>query len=218
MFLWSNLFVLFFKEGTHRFSVLSFLISAPTTGIDSILATYSLSGTLFAIFRPLGAFLSSVLLGCLAHFLGGEKEKIPFYQHNHFRVSPNFKLREFLKYTFFETAQDIGKWLIYVCAIGSIPIAASLIDKGFSPGAALVFLIAGPATNTITLSFVRAKLGRKSFYLYVTSITVIAILLGLLFNFLWFTLGSNLQLIKGGAQTLWSNHSFFEKECLFYNY
>jgi len=119
-----------------------------------------------------------------------------------------------------------------VCAIGSILIAASLIDKGFSPGADLVFLIAGPATNTITLSFVQAKLGRKSFYLYVTSIIVIAILLGLLFNFLWFTLGSNPQLIKGGAQTLPFSFklisgitlfgviilSFFEKECLFYNY
>jgi len=47
---------------------------------------------------------------------------------------------------------------LYVCATGSIPVAVSLMVKGFSPGAGLVFLIAGPATNAITLSFVRAKL------------------------------------------------------------
>ena len=71
---------------------------------------------------------------------------------------------------------------LYVCATGSIPIAAALIAKGMSPGAALAFLIAGPATNTVTMAFVRAKLGKRSFYLYLANISIIAFLSGLVFN------------------------------------
>jgi copper chaperone CopZ len=91
---------------------------------------------------------------------------------------------------------------LYVCATGSIPIAAALIAKGFSPGAALVFLIAGPATNTVTLSFVYSKLGRRSFYMYLASIIIASVSLGLLFNVLWESLGSNVNLISPHGQTL----------------
>ncbi len=91
---------------------------------------------------------------------------------------------------------------LYVCSTGSIPIAASLIAKGFSPGAALIFLIVGPATNAITLSFVRAKLGKKSFYLYLTSIAVVALLLGLLFNFMWGFFAQNQSLVTGAGKAL----------------
>ena len=45
------------KEGAHKSSILAFLVATPTTGVDSILATYSLLGPLFAIFRPLAAML-----------------------------------------------------------------------------------------------------------------------------------------------------------------
>ena len=50
---------------------------------------------------------------------------------------------------------------LYVCATGSIPIAASLIAKGVLPGAALALLIAGPATNSVTISFVYKRLGKR---------------------------------------------------------
>lgn len=50
---------------------------------------------------------------------------------------------------------------LYICAIGAVPIAAALLTKGLMPGAALAFLIAGPATNTITLAFVGKKMGKK---------------------------------------------------------
>ncbi|MCM8814586.1 MAG: permease [Candidatus Omnitrophica bacterium] len=65
---------------------------------------------------------------------------------------------------------------LYVCATGSIPIAASLIAKGISPGAALVFLITGPATNTVTMFFIARTLGIKSFIIYIIVIVVIALL------------------------------------------
>lgn len=55
---------------------------------------------------------------------------------------------------------------LYVCATGSIPIAASLILKGISPGAWFVFLIAGPATNIVTMLFVDKTLGKKFHYLH----------------------------------------------------
>jgi len=48
---------------------------------------------------------------------------------------------------------------LYICATASTPIAAMLILKGVSPGAALVFLLAGPATNTVTITVIGKELG-----------------------------------------------------------
>ncbi len=67
---------------------------------------------------------------------------------------------------------------MYVCATGSIPIAAALVQKGFPPGSAVVFLIAGPATNTVTLSFVKSRLGTKTFYIYLASIIAVSLVFG----------------------------------------
>jgi len=231
------------KDGADRSSVLSFLVSTPTTGVDSIFATYSLLGPLFAIFRPLAAFISGIAVGISDYLLRGEKEKekerdVP--KHTHSKVKITFRIKQFIRYSFFEIPQDIGKWLIigvflgglitilipkelfskyfsfpidflialivgvplYVCATGSIPIAASLIQKGFSPGAALVFLIVGPATNSITLYFVRGKLGKRPFYIYLISIIISALVLGLIFNGIWAILGEAPQLVTGGGRML----------------
>jgi len=73
---------------------------------------------------------------------------------------------------------------IYVCATGSIPIAAVLLMKGVSPGAALVFLMAGPATNVATMTVIGKTMGKKSLFIYLGSITGGAIIFGLLTN--WF--------------------------------
>lgn len=59
---------------------------------------------------------------------------------------------------------------MYVCATASTPIAAALALKGFSPGALLVFLLAGPATNAATIVMVSRLLGKKPAIIYVTSI------------------------------------------------
>ena len=74
---------------------------------------------------------------------------------------------------------------MYVCSTGSIPIAASLMFKGMSPGAALVFLLAGPATNAVTVTVVARELGKKVTFFYVGTIALMSILFGLLLNYIW---------------------------------
>jgi uncharacterized membrane protein YraQ (UPF0718 family) len=67
---------------------------------------------------------------------------------------------------------------LYVCATASTPIAAALVLKGLNPGAALVFLLAGPATNAAALSVITGVLGKKSTVLYLIGILVSSFLLG----------------------------------------
>ena len=61
---------------------------------------------------------------------------------------------------------------LYICATASTPIAAALILKGVSPGAALVFLLAGPATNMATLTVLADLLGKRTTLVYLTAIGV----------------------------------------------
>lgn len=68
---------------------------------------------------------------------------------------------------------------MYVCATASTPIAAGLILGGVSPGAALVFLLAGPATNLGTLFVLRRELGGRTTVVYLASIAVVSIVIGL---------------------------------------
>jgi uncharacterized membrane protein YraQ (UPF0718 family) len=71
---------------------------------------------------------------------------------------------------------------LYVCATASIPMAYALLAAGLSPGAALVFLITGPATNTTTIATVWKMLGRRATAIYLASLLVISWLAGWLFN------------------------------------
>lgn len=68
---------------------------------------------------------------------------------------------------------------LYICATASTPIAAALILKGLSPGAALVFLIAGPATNLISLTVLLGTLGKRATTIYLISIAFLSVVLGL---------------------------------------
>ncbi|MBS4058148.1 MAG: permease [Bacteroidales bacterium] len=80
---------------------------------------------------------------------------------------------------------------LYVCATASVPIAAVLLLKGLSPGAILVFLMAGPATNTATFTVLFKTMGRKSTWIYLSTIILGALFFGLLINLLpreWFVL------------------------------
>ncbi len=68
---------------------------------------------------------------------------------------------------------------LYICATASTPVAAALILKGVSPGAVLVFLLVGPATNITSLTVLFGLLGRKSTYRYLMVLSLVAVLFGL---------------------------------------
>ena len=74
---------------------------------------------------------------------------------------------------------------MYVCATASIPVAAAMVAKGISPGAALVFLMTGPATNAATVGVLWRALGRRSALLYVAVVAVSALASGLLLDALF---------------------------------
>ena len=81
----------------------------------------------------------------------------------------------------------------YICATASTPVAAALILKGVSPGAALVFLLAGPATNVASLTVLTRVLGRRGVVIYLGSIAIFAVLFGLATDWLYAFLGISLQ-------------------------
>ncbi|HAS89421.1 MAG TPA: hypothetical protein DCS48_08975 [Desulfovibrio sp.] len=78
---------------------------------------------------------------------------------------------------------------LYVCATASTPIAAALALKGLSPGAALVFLLAGPATNAASFTVVAKLLGKRSAFIYLGSIIGCSLALGMLTNWLYYSMG-----------------------------
>nr|WP_089725992.1 permease [Candidatus Thiosymbion oneisti] len=71
---------------------------------------------------------------------------------------------------------------LYVCTTGSVPIAASLIAAGMPTGTALVFLMAGPATNVATLGAVYRVLGTRVLAIYLGTVILMSVLLGLGFD------------------------------------
>ena len=76
---------------------------------------------------------------------------------------------------------------VYVCATASVPIAAALIAKGVSPGAALVFLMAGPATNAATISTVWKIMGRRTALIYLGTVALSALAAGFVLDHLLIT-------------------------------
>ncbi len=71
---------------------------------------------------------------------------------------------------------------MYVCATASVPIAAALVSAGMPPGAALVFLMAGPASNIATIGAIYRAFGIKKLLIYLTTIIVGSMFGGLIFN------------------------------------
>lgn len=81
----------------------------------------------------------------------------------------------------------------YICATSSTPIAAALILKGVSPGAALVFLLAGPATNAATISVVYGLFKKRATVIYLSCIAGSAVLMGLALDSVygWFNISAS---------------------------
>jgi hypothetical protein len=73
---------------------------------------------------------------------------------------------------------------VYVCATASVPVAAALIAKGVSPGAAMVFLMTGPATNAAAFMTIWAGLGKRTAITYILTVAATAIGSGVLLDHL----------------------------------
>lgn len=88
---------------------------------------------------------------------------------------------------------------IYICATASTPIAATLILQGVSPGAALVFLMTGPATNITSLTVLTRVLGRRATAIYLTAIALCAVAFGLLVDWVYAAMGVSARAVVGQA-------------------
>lgn len=74
---------------------------------------------------------------------------------------------------------------MYVCATASTPIAAALILKGLNPGAALVFLLAGPATNAATMNIVKNIFNTRALIIYLSMISICSLAMGFLLDWIY---------------------------------
>ena len=106
-----------YKEGASRGSVIAFLIATPQTGIDSIIATYSLLGLPFAIIRPVTAFFTAIFAGLTTNvFTSNDSAPAAAKQTEdkpHKSLSFVQKLKSVFAYGYVEMMEDIGKMLLF---------------------------------------------------------------------------------------------------------
>jgi len=238
------------KAGASKSSTVSFLVSTPETGIDSLSISYALLGPVMMIARFMSALASAIVTGLMVLFwverpeqkrASIEREPIACSACEQTEEaascstsgtchscdgevcsSPSFwsKILASYDYAMFDIYKDIILWLVvglvfaalvqtyvppsfmaqwgqglfgmvlfliigipmYICATASTPVAAGLMLAGVSPGAALVFLLAGPATNIGTLGIMKNLLGRKTLWVYLISMGVVTLASGLILD------------------------------------
>ena len=90
---------------------------------------------------------------------------------------------------------------LYICASASTPIAAALVAKGVSPGAALIFLMTGPATNTGTIAIIMSQFGARFASVYVGVVVVVTLILGILIDILILATGYSLTVNLGPSDS-----------------
>ncbi len=227
------------KHGASKGSTISFLLSTPQTGVDSIFATLSLLGPVFAVFRPAVAFVTGIIGGILVNVFDRDKNEDPDRPKETCTdeccssSKKSSRIVKGLKYGFVTLPRDIGKAMliglviaacisafvpddlfaekllgtgifamvvmmflgipVYVCATASIPVAAALILKGLTPGAALVFLITGPATNAAAFTTIWKALGGRTAIVYLFTVAVSALGAGILLDMMFPGLGASVQ-------------------------
>ncbi len=243
-----------YDKGASKGATVSFLVSTPETGVDSIAVSYALLDPLMTVFRPVAAFVTALFAGGAQNLLGGgerqkrraaanecvvcgEVEGASLHQHGLYA-----RLGAGIRYAFVELLGDISRWFLlgvliagaigyfvpedligerigygwpamlllalagiplYMCATSSTPIASALIAKGVGPGAALVFLLTGPASNAASIVLVARFLGMRATVLYLSSILVSSILFGWALNSIYIHFGLNASAIVGrGAELI----------------
>lgn len=212
------------KDGASDASVISFLVSTPQTGVDSIAVSAAFLGWPFAVFKIFSALVTGIIAGVVVLLTGHTAvEKRDSKEES---VSPpqgvTAKLREAVSFALNDLLAGFATWVfvgivisalittvlpqgaladstiatgitgillmlvislpLYVCATGSVPVAAALVAAGMPTGAALVFLMAGPATNAATLGTVFKELGFRLTAIYVGVIAVVSVICGILYE------------------------------------
>lgn len=121
------------REGGSHGATVSFLIATPQTGVDSIIATYSLMGLPFAVIRPIVALLTAILGGTLINVFQSKDEIVVVRNStvNEEHKSLTQKLKDSLRYGFVEMMGDIGKWLVVGLVVAGM-ITALVPDGWFS--------------------------------------------------------------------------------------
>lgn len=286
------------RKGASRSACMSFLITAPETGADSILVTNAFFGPIVAVVRPFVSFLTAVVSGLFCIGLTRDSDVVSEtttsasvrdhtagctdcdHDHEHTSLfsdrddcyvslrelgritlswltnltarnknssaieqelttrvtermpqnrSPDFwsVVKHVFKYGFVEVADEIlfallvgitlggllyfvipsdlmtheyAQWFaypimlligvpLYICASASTPIAAALVAKGVSPGAALVFLMTGPATNSGTIAIIVSQFGSRFTTIYVVGVISVTVILGVAIDVALLTMG-----------------------------
>lgn len=273
------------RAGASKPATVSFLVSTPETGIDSVTISYALLGPFMAVVRPIAAIASAITagllvgrsednepvsetmsdaeIGCCSTSTSKEAKKEasccssskpetvetsccstePVVEHSHdasdsccsssshkeHNENQASKSKNFIQTvwkdivdSFEDLLRDVLYWLViglifaalvktfvpmtflaewgsglpamlimlvigipmYVCATASTPLAAGLLLAGVSPGVAMVFLMAGPATNISTLGIIGKELGRRSLIAYLTGVSVVALITGYVVDYL----------------------------------
>lgn len=225
------------KQGASRGASISFLVSTPETGADSVAMTYAMMGWPLAVIRPIVAIVTAFFAGIIENHFGGKDDikeqssccakKSTTTEFKDLSNPPHFKIMQRLiegwKYAFVDLMKDISKNLLigfflgglissfidihflekyfsgsllgmigmvifaiplYICAAASTPIAAVFMMKGMSAGTALVFLMAGPATNIASLSVLSHIFGKRSIALYLLVIIFCAVGFGFMTDWL----------------------------------
>lgn len=225
------------RNGASRGSTVSFLLSTPQTGVDSIAITWGMLGPVFAIYRTVAAFISGIVGGALADWLGDDGDAAAARRSQQETAKEQIEIdaccstdtprsgnrfAQALQYGFVTLPRDLAKSLmfglllaavfnvfipahaipesigsgiigylvlmalgipLYVCATGSVPMVVPLLAKDIiSPGAALVFLVSGPATNLASIVTLWKVLGRRTSIIYLTTVAVLALLSGFILD------------------------------------
>lgn len=210
------------RAGSSKGATVSFLISTPETGVDSVSLSYGMLGPVMAIARPVAAIITAISAGLLTGW-SASTEVLPATKGGCCASKPVKETwRSGLTYSFGKLFDDMLPWLLvgiifaaavqtfvpaswlqewgqgplamlvmlvigipmYICASASTPIAAGFLLAGVSPGAVLVFLLAGPASNIASVGMVHKELGRRALSAYLSAVAVISILAGLSLDWL----------------------------------
>jgi len=226
------------EHGASRGSAISFLLSTPQTGIDSLFVTYAMLGPVFTVFRPIIAFVTGIIGGVAVETFDptvntagsdnrqGDSKDDSQCQKSCCKKTEDGKLIRLLKYGFLSLPKDIGGAMligiviaaligvfvpddyvikgvdtlgafgtmvvmmflgipVYVCATASVPVAAVMMTKGISPGAVLVFLMTGPATNAAAFATIWKAMGGRTALVYILTVIGCALGAGLLLDYIF---------------------------------